>query len=1079
MDLVPLRKNSVEIQPESSLNFSRITKHISFLVIPMSERTADTEARGIPTFGRKPPFAFLPFLPSDQIQPILYIAFISFIVGGGLGLPLKYCALSLVWLSAIWLLLTGNRPWLFTNRFIPLPGKGYICQPFKFFSLDENEPLLKKTLLQHKRMIRTKNQMGKIAAFRQFQADCDLHGIMEIEIDSVKFAVFLLCNQKGEWFASIPFDFQGIHHELYDEQVVATLDSVTQLADYLIPGERITFYGGKRSRHTQRNRHLINLREQAKSQSPINSLLTEAERLRMLELTAKGLRQEWEQKIFCTWHQQRSSRRQTDWLGNLINHLVTVWQGLSRTLTGTKAYYQRLTYARLGQELFKNGFMPWQMLLQDKGKLDITPMSGASAWQWLWYRFNPSQTQVPPIPQLIRVTEDRSRNVIATVERNNSFDLLSVLLAGSQGQSSLPEVKQRDSLFVNGEYIAPMWLDGGIEQKGKPKHYGTLRTLLRYMYDRLGSPGVRDTEFWVELEAADPSIIETDLTNTTKQSSATNKYTAQSGGVVNMGATLRQSESLEAQKLLAQGRQPVNVAFLALLYRKNLPELDRACRQLAHHFGSAKLIREEQVAWKRWLETLPITTARQLTSTSEGWLTFDPRLVFPSSEVPGLIPLSCPLPLGKGNSGVEFLCDSRPIYVDLSQNVFNTLICAKKGGGKSVMTFAFIRHALNHGPVLGMDMSLGGDSTFKTICSLFGERAAYIDITTTSINPVLITDLRALPANTQQKRLDLWKVDTLDFLGALAMGTIKDDVLEQRVRALTQKALDTFLAEPSIKRRYEKAIASGLTTMAWKEQPTLWDFLKYCTVERLGLFDATDVDRRCLNQMFTMIETKLNDPNIGRVIGSPSQVSPKADLTFFSLAGLSDPSNALAMALIAHKVCFNLGLSHDQSLLCMDECSTILRTSPAFARLVGQRFAVGRKFGQATMLIGQDLESITRSETASQIFDNLDITLIGLINAQAAQTYHTNLGIPRRLIYQNTSAKYGLWKEELISHWLLGYNQNFWQVDYAASLPELAALANRPEERKLRMTYLSNPPTKSEIVRFSQAYSQQFLKRTS
>ena len=930
-------------------------------------------------------------------------------------------------------------------------------------------------------MISVKNQLGKPLAFRQFQADCDLHAIMEIHSKDSTFAVFLLCDAKGKWFASIPFNFGGIHPELYDESVVSTVDSITTFADYLIPGERITFYGGKRTHARNRNQYLYELRQKSRSRLPINALLTEAERQRMLEVTQKGLRQEWEQKIFCTWHQSRASTRQFDRLGNIINGLARFWQGVSRTFTGTKDYYQRLTYARLAEDITKTGFTPSFMLLKHRGNLNVFSLDGLSAWEWLWYRFNPANSTPPPIPQLIKVTENQLGQFETEVIRHSQNDILSVLLAGSYGKSrsSLPVVHRRDSVFFNGHHIAAMSLDGGIKQEGKPRAYGTLRTQLRYMFDHLCAPGVKDTEFWVELEPANKTQVRDDLNNTTKQSSASNKYAAQKGEVVNVEATLQQSESLEAQKLLAKGRQPSSVGFTALVYRKNLSELDRACQQLAHHFGSVKLLREEQVCWKRWLETLPITTARILTSTCEGVLSFDPRLIFPSSEIPGLLPLSLPQPLEKSPTGLEFLCNSQPIYVDLSKNVQNALICGTKGSGKSNVTFPFIRHALNYGPVLGMDMSLGGDSTFKLVCDLYGERAAYYDLITTRNNAILYPDLRALPLSEREKRFGFWKTDTIEFLVALSLGTLNDPFLEQRVRTLVQKAFDAFLAEPSIQRRYELALDGGHGTNAWFNQPILKDFVPYCTVERLGLFDADELDKRSLHQIRTMFEAKLNDPNIGKVIGYPTEVSTDADLIFFSLAGLNDPSNALIMALIAQKLCFTLGLSHERSLLAIDECSTILRSSPAFARLIGQRFAIGRKFGQSSLLVGQDLDSVLRTETASQILDNLDITLIGLINAQAAFTYHSKLNIPRRLINQNTSPKYQIWKEEMISHWLLGHNHIFWQVDYASSLLELATLANQPDEKKLKQQYFSSNPTPSEVIDFSQVYADKFLKQVS
>ncbi|WP_013334832.1 hypothetical protein [Gloeothece verrucosa] len=1038
------------------------------------QKTADSYIQVVPAFGNKPPFFLLPFLPPDQVQPILYIGALTIVFSAGLGIPVKFGFILFVWFSGVWVGLSGFRPWLFINRFVPLPGKTYTNKVSDFIST-EGEPTLHHQKLQlNRKMVKVKNQSGKTVTLKPFQADCDLHGIIEVQLDGYKFAALLLCDKKGKWSANIPFEVEPIHHEPFDEDVVASYEALSNLCEYLVDAERIKFYIGKKSDVLSREKQLERDIQNCEARGlTLNAFLHRAEKQRSRELTAKGLRQIWEQRIYCSWRYEKALARKNDWLGNFIGQGMKIWNGFAQYLLNTQVYHQKLTYAKLGQSLHSEGFMPWQMILRQKGKLIVSPLSAETIWRELWYRFNPANSSVPAIPQLIQVSQDSRGQVVAEVQQNYRKDILSILLMGANGKKATPDVTSRDWVFCNGQYIAAMSLDGGMKQQGKPKSYGTYREALRFLFNKLNSSEIRDVEFWVELEPSNLGHIEQDLDNTAKRGSANNKHAAQQGRVIDVAATMQQQESLEAQKLIYDGRKPVSIGFTALIYRQQPQELQRACQHLSHHFGTVKLIEEDQVCWHRWLECLPITVARQLTSTCEGLLTFDPRLVFPSSEAPSLMPLSCPLDLDPVG-GIEFLCQTKPLYLNIGNNPYNILVSAKKGGGKSLMSFGLIRHALTHGPVLGLDLSMGGSSTFELVCQMYGKRAAYIDILKTAYNPLMIPDLRKLSSQLRSIRLPIWKSELKEFLVGLIMGTIEDEALEQNVRALLQKALDAFFAFAQIQQRYQRALEAGFGSADWERQPTLTDFLPFCSVERLKLFNASAIQKETLDRIRLMLEAKINDPNIGRVLSQPSMVNPDADLIFFSLSGLSDHQNALAIANIVQMSCTNLGLSHSHSLFVMDECSTIFRASRNFTVMVGKRSAVGRKFGQGTLLIGQDLESVIEAPAASQIMANLDVALIGLINEEAAKVYHQHLGIPRRLISPNASSRFGISSEEFISHWLLRKDGNYWQVDYPISLVELAALANSPDEKKLRQKYISDVPTVQEIVLFAKALKEKF-----
>ncbi|MBE9020760.1 hypothetical protein IQ272_32470, partial [Chroococcidiopsidales cyanobacterium LEGE 13417] len=61
---------------------------------------------------------------------------------------------------------------------------------------------------------------------------------------------------------------------------------------------------------------------------------------------------------------------------------------------------------------------------------------------------------------------------------------------------------------------------------------------------------------------------------------------------------------------------PLNCAVVFLVYRETAESLDRACELLCSSFGTAKVVRERNIASQIWLETLPITWRRLLHSSA-------------------------------------------------------------------------------------------------------------------------------------------------------------------------------------------------------------------------------------------------------------------------------------------------------------------------------------------------------------------------------------------------------------------------------------------------------------------------------
>jgi hypothetical protein len=998
-------------------------------------------------------------IPAEQLIPWVVCTVTAFFITNILfDLPMHISILTSVWLIVSWWMLTGKRSYQFTDRFASLPGKDYIDLSTQFVPATNRGSFKRKQ--KRPSNVRLKNFKGVIETFMPFQKDNDLHIIMEIAIEDYRFAVLLLCQGEDKWSAVIPFKFEGIHPELYREEVSQYAESIDEACKDLLPGESISFLIGCTSDYSDRTNKLDNLAAKTKLE-PI-ALTLQSEKLRGQQLTKKGQRQQWYQYAFCTWTQNRSAQR-TDWMGWCIDRLASAWIKSVSTFTGSQKARWENIYSQLAGEIFRDGYLPWQILLSTKAGLKVEPMQAQEIWQWLWYRFN--ESEVPPIPQLVTV-KGSDRGLVANLQQNTLKDTISILVRGEKGNSSCPSVRDRQTIALNNKLVAAMALED------VPVGWKSTREQLKWLWSRLSEPHVKDTEAWVQVSPASIALAKDNLIRITKQASHANTYAARDGSVMDVNASMQQKEALEAQKLLYENKKPLYTALTLLIYRERENDLEKACALIANSFGTATLVRERRVAWKLWLETLPLNVKGQLTSTTAF---SERRSHFDTSTVAGVLPLSKPKAID--DNGVEFIYHRGgfPIQIDLFTKNLRALMTAKSGGGKSVAANAFMKNALARNiPIVGMDASLAGDSTFQLITDLLGEQGAYIDLTRTRYNLLQPPDLRRFDSGEREIRFNLWKDSIRQAIVAIAMGNIHDPALSERVNAIVLMLLQTYLEDPLIIERYNNALDNGWLSEQWQQMSTLHDLLTFCSREKLGLRNFEEIDRRAINQIVNQVTAKLVDPNIGDVIGKPSNISPAPMMQIFSLSGLTDENNSYVMSLVAQMACTNIALAHPKSFFVMDECSVLLAKA-GFAEMVGERFATGRKFGQSTMIIAQDLESISTCAAAAKILRNLDLTITGRTTNDATSVYAELLEMPRAIISRNATDAYLPIYEEFATKWLIAKDHRYWECYYYAPPIELAILANSDIERAARARFLSRYPSTvkgriSALVEFTRYY---------
>ena len=1022
-------------------------------------------------------------IPANQLVPWMAIAMVCYtITNGFFSLGIQWFFATTFWLILSWWILNGNKTYKFIDQFKRQPGTDW-CNGNKIYisPLPQERPRwIRQRYGDSVVRVRLKpkvvpNQYQGKSIFMPFQNDVNLCCIAEIKKDNREVSAFLLEQGKDQYQVVFMFKLEGLHDVLTRNEVSGFADQITEGFKGIPAGERMTFCLGCYSEDLERQQQLEDLADNCQL-APIAVLLRN-EQKRVRELTVKGTRQVWQQYIFCTWTASNTAESaHSDWWSKIESKLKF---GVLAAIAGNTKVYQEQFFQKLFVKAFQEGFIPWELLLTTKMGLNVTPCTKTEAWQWLWNRFN--QGSAPAIPQVITLEENSDDGYKLYETKTTEKHSVTVLIEGHNGESACPEHREsRDTVFIRGRGVNKQC--GVVVMEEPPTGWISAREQLRWMWKCMSAGFIRDTEAWVEISLANNFLIQDNLARQAKQTKAAKTRAFTKGAGRDVGAEIKQEESFDAQRRLYEGMKALHCAPVFLIFRETQEELNVACNAFANNFDTAKLIRERNIAWELWLQSLPITTKRMLHSTDV--LSSERRLTPDTQTIAGFLPLTLPKAIDR--RGVEFVSDrgGKPIYIDLFDGgAKRLLVTGTSGSGKSVMVWRFaLESVANNIPVVGMDISSGGNSTFKTAVQLLGERGAYFDISRGSSNLMEPPDLRRFKKEEQQQRMESWKEFILKALLAIAMGKVNSPHLAQRVEAILRLTLDVFLREPDIIDRYNKAFEQGWKSQAWQQIPTLADFARYCTRERLNLRSFEDLDRQAINQINSQISALLVS-RLGKAIGRPSTFSPEPVVKFFALSGLASEQDAYLMAINAHAACIRNALSHPQSLFIGDELSVLLK-KPGFAQAIGETCATGRKDGIAVCLIGQDPDSFYDCAAGAQIMQNLNYRLTGCITSAAALSFQKLLGYDPAIISQNATESFLPRRSDLFSYWLIEKDGRFWKTRFYPGEMMLASVANNQDEQMARNRVMAKYPDTAlgrlqGLAEFTQAYIPALKEGTS
>ncbi|MEL6930306.1 MAG: hypothetical protein AAFO95_16950, partial [Cyanobacteria bacterium J06600_6] len=803
----------------------------------------------IQALGEKSQIAII---PREYILPWLIITTLSYVLiykplNFFLGIGYFWLVLIIIWLCAAWSLIAGRKSHDFTDELYPLPKDNWIDLPQTF--IPATNKMFPKLLTRKKSVLTEKDSTGKTHQYVPFQNESELHGNMRVSITGQDFVGILRCNKHLEWSASLPFNLVGLHPQLEDAEILNQSEAISNALKDIPQGESICFVLGCRSYSEKRKRQLTELINQ---KFPIIGIMLESEKLRIEEITKKGLRQEWHHYAIVNWSQKNQDIRQhSDTISIFINSGKNFFAKYFRKIVGTENNYWRQIYINLARDIYSNSFIPWKTRLESKGKLLVSSLNHLQTYELLAHRFNNDihRNLEPDIPQKINVSDvsDKLRHRVIINNPYSSKDLLSKLIEGDEGISNCPNHdSRRDTIRIRNDLV-------GILKLEYPPNKVQFGKQLYWVWDRIKHPAVRDTDVFLEITPGNISDSRTNLQRLVRQSSYANKYAAEKGNILDVDASELSDEAIEAQKRLKKGAQPLLVSFTIHVYRKNDIELDLACQRLIELFAPAKLVREDKVCWKRWLESLPINNQKILGSTQ---VFSEPRQTLDTESVRSIIPIIRPRDIHR--QGVEFINveGGYPIYIDLVEECMRGIITGGTGSGKTVMAFAHIKQALAHEDraCVGFDMSNEGEGTLKPIMELLGEQGAYINLMNESFNILQPPDLRKHSPSVQDRRRKIWLESRKKIITAFAIGSNpRNDINTDSISSIVTLALKAFISDVEIIRRYNDALENGWKSPQWQNIPVLEDFLFFCTNDKLNLPDFGTKQREALDLIVTNI----------------------------------------------------------------------------------------------------------------------------------------------------------------------------------------------------------------------------------
>lgn len=595
-----------------------------------------------------------------------------------------------------------------------------------------------------------------------------------------------------------------------------------------------------------------------------------------------------------------------------------------------------------------------------------------------------------------------------------------------------------------------------------PKDKGNVaRGYLRYIYNILAGTNqpIHNCRVVSEL-TPDRSGFETVQLDRIISNSVKREALAAKKQTVDVVATRRREQAVDARDLLEDNNTPYWVSLGVWLYRDSLDQLNQDANDLIQRIPSAAVERVWNNTEHVWFQTWPFEWESFLTKPNhrrQKYLGFQALPMVPMIKVKQA-----------DKQGMMFVSRelNSPLYIDIANRKNHTAIIAKTGVGKSIVMFEMILEYLLYGflAVIFDFPRPDGTSTYTVLMPILqklGVRAVYHNVRESVMNIIEWPDLRQVKSKKQRERR--WQQafqNHVRLLGAIVMGTTNNPDREVLVNSLLTQCYADFHADETIKRRYQLAIEGGFGTDAYRKMPILETFVDY----------AEDWFNKYIQRKKESISTLVNDTidvivtqlrgvlqtSLGASINGISSFDTNVQVLVVGLTDVSEDLDSLIYAMSGLNVLMRQSLSAKRSLLATDE-GTILYKFPFYARETGIIPVHGRKWGCNFLVAAQEFQTILRSCTGNEISKNLDNIFCGHIDDSAIAEM-LELQFREELLRPYTSEAFKPNPELRHSYWYLKRGDQHLEVTHPASELLLSLGATDPDENAARKRVMSLHP---------------------
>ncbi|PSF35797.1 hypothetical protein C7H19_15340 [Aphanothece hegewaldii CCALA 016] len=848
-------------------------------------------------------------------------------------------------------------------------------------------------------------------------------------------AYLLKRSPKTPYSLTFGFECQGIHSFLSDEQFERAFNALESGLNALPNGETLTIHLGAYKSDRSRQKTLDELI--AHTNYPELEFLLHGEKARVAELTKSGLREPKTLHIFAT-HRLSQTNQEKHWTDKISSSYQKIWSeftGDSQSFNSTEQFLRGA---------WGKGFLHWKNILEQQLELKLQPMTDQQMWDYQHYRLNSRDIPSLPVPQTIVVQQDQPLQEIIRSRRHGT-----TLLLQTEPEYTKEYVKLGDDYLG----VLTFW--------DKPGAWSDKRHQLPYLCNLVAHDIVTDTEIIVQLQPGDDKKLNWKLSRLTKQGLAKSNY-RQSKNDVDVASKLKAQLGEEAQLRILMGEVPIYVSVVFLVRRKSLNELEDACRFIQNSFKRpAWVVRERQITWDVWRQTLPIVDEPLLVSMASGFKT-DRRMQYLKQETMGFLPLV--KTYSRDNKGLELIAEDggTPIHLDLfspgNDKHRHVLVLGTTRSGKSVLVGGLITQALSHNvPIVALDYPKEtGESTYSAYTRFMEGFGAYFNVAQESINLFEIPNLYRFSPEIQKIRLTAFKDFLVTCLQAMVVLDSPDILLNQTIRTCLYDAINNFFENRAIQKNYRKALTASFGSKDKQKIPTLKIFLLYLmNLINKGFFKVSNrehqlaetLTQKALDQILLRLKYWTNSM-VGKAISQPSSVRTNALLTVLALTNVSDNEDAAILSLVAYAFSLKRAMEFPLSIFFIDE-SPILFKFNSVRQIVESIIANGAKSGIRCIISAQSPDKIATSKEGMQILSNINTKLIGKVVNSAVDNICSILKYPREMVLA-CAEKFKMNPYYLYSQWLLEDDGKMSFCRYYVPYVHLGLVANNQDEQSIR-----------------------------